>query len=159
MMSLSRLFEGQDGRVSVIRLYCNWFLSGYIKLFYFSVFSQQLINVQNPSGGSKHQISPITENSEPESCSSHESQPIRGQHTGHMITLDQSEPSLIFKMSEESNAVNIATDENETRGQNCVFPSRNTKYQFIYSICFVRTSAKYLIQSNTTFLFQLRQTP
>ena len=55
-------------------------------------------------GSSKHQISPITENSEPESCSSHESH------------VECNKSSLIFKMSEETNAANITTDENETRG-------------------------------------------
>ena len=69
-------------------------------------------------GSSKHQISPITENSEPESCSSHESQ------------MECNKSSLMFKMSEETNAANITTDENETRGVSpfvCSLVSYNNK--------------------------------
>ena len=53
-------------------------------------------------GSSKHQISPITENSEPESCSSHESQ------------MECNKSSLMFKMSEETNAANITTDDSKS---------------------------------------------
>ena len=69
-----------------------------------------LLSVQNPgsSGGStRHKISPITENSEPDSSSSHASQ----------VEAATKSASLMFKMSEETSADVGNTDaDNVTRG-------------------------------------------
>ena len=69
-----------------------------------------MLSVQNPgsSGGStRHKISPITENSEPDSSSSHASQ----------MEAATKSASLMFKMSEETSADVGNTDaDNVTRG-------------------------------------------
>ena len=69
-----------------------------------------MLSVQNPgpSGGStRHKISPITENSEPDSSSSHASQ----------MEAATKSASLMFKMSEETNAdLGNADTDNVTRG-------------------------------------------
>ena len=93
----------------------------------------------------KHQISPITENSEPDSASSHVS------HVSHVSQLECNKSSLMFKLSEDNNVHNT-TDENVTRGR---FSDRKLINNPLYHIvhCFS------LLESYEELLFYMSTCP